>query len=267
MRTANNKKLRQIAKTNYEEEILMKNELMIFEGKEVEILEINGKVLFNPKDVAEILDIKDVNSVTRNFNDKQIIKLTNSIMHGTHFRKLHNTGENFLTESGVYKLIMRSNKPDAEKFQDWVTDVVLPSIRQNGGYITNQENMSPDLILANAILVANNVIEQQKKALAEARPKVEFFDTVADSKDAIDMSEVAKVLNTGLGRNKIFAFLRERKVLRHDNTPYQEYVDRGWFKLIETYHKPSNGDVKINVKTVVFQKGIDGILKLLNKYS
>ena len=112
---------------------------MVFEGHNVEIFKWEDKVLFNPKHVAECLDIKDVNSSIRNFNEKQVIKLTNSKMHDMHFRKLHNTGENFLTESGVYKLIFKSHKEEAEKFQDWVTDEVLPTIRKTGGYVNNDE--------------------------------------------------------------------------------------------------------------------------------
>lgn len=114
--------------------------LMIFEGHGMEVFEFDGQVLFNPKHVAEILGIADVKSSTRNFNDKQLVKLTNSKVHDMHFRKLHNTGENFLTESGVYKLIFRSHKPKAERFSDWVTDEVLPSIRKTGGY---QKQLSP----------------------------------------------------------------------------------------------------------------------------
>jgi prophage antirepressor-like protein len=116
----------------------MDKEIMVFEGNNVEVFELNGNVLFNPKHVAVCLDITDVNSSIRDFNKNQIIKITNSDMHSMHFRKLNNAGENFLTESGVYKLIFKSRKPEAEKFQDWVTDEVLPAIRKNGGYIRNQ---------------------------------------------------------------------------------------------------------------------------------
>ena len=115
----------------------MKN-IMLFEENKVEVFELNGKVLFNPYDVGRCLDIKDVKSTIRNFSDKQLVKITNSKVGTMHFRKLHNTGENFLTESGVYKLIFKSRKKEAEKFQDWVTDEVLPSIRKNGFYATEQ---------------------------------------------------------------------------------------------------------------------------------
>ncbi|AUO78237.1 TPA: hypothetical protein KRE09_002200 [Clostridioides difficile] len=112
--------------------------LMVFEGKEVEVFEFEGKILFNPKHVAECLEISDVNSSIRKFNDNQVVKLTNSDMHNMHIRKLNNAGEKFLTESGVYKLIFKSKKKEAEKFQDWVMDEVLPSIRKTGTYNINQ---------------------------------------------------------------------------------------------------------------------------------
>ena len=114
--------------------------LMIFEGHNMEVFEFGGQVLFNPKHVAGILGIKNINDNLRNMNDKQVIKLTNSKIGNTDFRKLHNTGENFLTESGVYKLIFRSHKPEAERFSDWVTDELLPSIRKTGSY---QKQLSP----------------------------------------------------------------------------------------------------------------------------
>lgn len=92
--------------------------LMIFEGHDVEVFELNGRVLFNPKHVAECLDIVDVNSSIRNFNEKQVVKVRNSDMHNLPIRKLNNAGENFLTESGVYKLVFKSHKPNAEAFTD-----------------------------------------------------------------------------------------------------------------------------------------------------
>jgi len=107
---------------------------MIFEGHEVEVFELNGRALFNPKHVAACLDIADVNSSVRNFNDKQIIKVKNSDVHNMHIRKLNNAGENFLTESGVYKLVFKSHKPNAEAFTDWIADEVLPAIRKTGTY-------------------------------------------------------------------------------------------------------------------------------------
>jgi prophage antirepressor-like protein len=129
---------------------------------------LNGQPLFNAKDVGTVLGIVDVNSTTREWTEKQAVKVTNSDMQDLHIRKLNNAGEKFLTESGVYKLVMRSNKPEAEKFQDWIAEEVLPSIRKNGGYIANQENLTTEQVLANAVLVAQNVIAEKQRLLDEA---------------------------------------------------------------------------------------------------
>lgn len=111
-------------------------ELMIFEGHEVEIVELNGQVLFNPYHVGICLDMAPgtVKDHMSRLNDKQVIKLKNSTVGLTDFRKLHNTGENFLTESGVYKLVFKSRKPNAEAFTDWIADEVLPTLRKTGTY-------------------------------------------------------------------------------------------------------------------------------------
>ena len=108
-------------------------------------------------------------------------------------------------------------------------------------------------------------IEQQQMRIEEMKPKEEFFDQVTDSKDACDMATVAKVLNMGVGRNKLFEILRDKKVLQERNAPYQSYIDRGWFRVIESKYTKPNGDMCINYKTIVYQKGIDGIRKLLSE--
>lgn len=108
-------------------------------------------------------------------------------------------------------------------------------------------------------------IEEQQRLIEVQKPKAEFYDDVVDSKDAIDMQTVAKTLNMGMGRTKLFEFLRNNKVLMQDNKPYQKYVDMGWFRLVESRYTKPNGDICINLKTVVFQKGLDGIRKMIIK--
>lgn len=108
-------------------------------------------------------------------------------------------------------------------------------------------------------------IEEQQKLIEVQTPKAEFYDDVVDSKDAIDMQAVAKVINMGIGRNKLFEFLRNNKVLMQNNQPYQYYIDLGWFRVIESKYTKPNGDICINLKTVVFQKGVDSIRKLIKQ--
>lgn len=113
----------------------MNNNLMIFENQEVEVFEFNGKVLFNPYDIGRCLDLTDsaVRMALRNMNENQKIKLTQSIVNTIDNLDIPTAGRVYLTESGVYKLVFKSNKPQAERFANWVTDEVLPSISYHGG--------------------------------------------------------------------------------------------------------------------------------------
>lgn len=151
--------------------------------------------------------------------------------------------------------------PKADEFEHWIFDEVLPSIRKNGGYIANQENLTPEQIVANALIVAQNIISQKDRQIEQMKPKAEFFDAVADSKTAISMNEVSKVLGIkGYGRNNLFEFLRSSGILDRWNVPYQRYIDCGWFRVIEQKYS-KNGEQCVSTKTLVYQKGVDAIRK------
>ena len=110
------------------------------------------------------------------------------------------------------------------------------------------------------------IVEEQSELLAIAAPKAEFYDQVTDSTDAVDMASASKALNIkGYGRNKLFAFLRDAGVFMANNDPYQSQIDAGRFRVIETKYSEPNGDTHIRFKTVVYQKGLDYIRKLINK--
>lgn len=103
------------------------------------------------------------------------------------------------------------------------------------------------------------VRQTQALQLEQSKPKVDFYDSVADSKDALSMAEVAKVLG-GIGRNKLFKFLRDHKVLQANNLPYQRYVDSGYFRVLEQkFGEPAH----ITTKTLVYQRGVEYIGKLM----
>jgi anti-repressor protein len=111
--------------------------------------------------------------------------------------------------------------------------------------------------------------ELEKKQLAEAKvaelaPKAEFYDTVADSESLMSMADTCKILDMGIGRNKLFALLREKKILQKDNIPYQQYVTAGYFKVVEGKYKVNENAV-VTKTTYVKQKGIDYIRKLLSR--
>lgn len=120
---------------------------------------------------------------------------------------------------------------------------------------------TPEQVMARALKLADRTIEGLKTQLLEAKPKVDFFNAVADSKTAISMNEVAKVLAIpGYGRNNLFEFLREQKILDRFNVPYQRYVDCGWFRVIEQKYI-KNGEPIVTTKTLVYQKGVNAIRK------
>jgi prophage antirepressor-like protein len=230
------------------------NGLQIFKNEEfgsIRTVSIDGKPWFVATDVANALGYSNArDAVFRHC--KGVVKRDTPTSSG-------NQMISYINEGDVYRLIMKSKLPSAERFESWVVDTVLPSIRQNGGYIANQENMTPEQIVANALIVAQNIIKQKEQMIEEMKPKAEFFDAVADSKTAISMNEVAKVLAIkGYGRNKLFDFLRNEKILDRYNVPYQRYVDAGWFRVVEQKYV-KNGEQQVTTKTLVYQKGVDAI--------
>lgn len=121
--------------------------------------------------------------------------------------------------------------------------------------------------LSEALLLAakqTEKLEAAERLIEENKPKVEFYDTVTESLDVFDMRTVAAVLDMGVGRNKIFAILRMRGVFDSNNKPYQQYIDRGYFRCVESV-KTDGYYLSVNVKTVVYQKGLDFIRKILKE--
>lgn len=218
------------------------NEIKMFEGHEVEIIEFNEQILFNPYHVGVCLEMAagTVKDHIRRMNDNQVVKLKNSDVGLTDIRKLNNAGENFLTESGVYKLTFKSRKPNAERFTDWVADEVLPSINHNGGYIMNQEQKTDEEILAEANLVAQRVIakrDERIKALEienqKMQPKAEYFDALVDKEMLTSIRDTAKEFNMRpkdlmewlLSKNYIYRKKPSKNNKKGRIMPYSEFTD------------------------------------------
>lgn len=122
---------------------------------------------------------------------------------------------------------------------------------------------------AQALMLAakqQEMIEAQQKQLEVQQPKVEFFDAVAESKTAIEMKLIANTLHfKNVGRNKLFCILREQGILNSGNVPYQRYIDCGYFRTIEQKYTVPSGETRINIKTLVYQRGLDYIRKMLKR--
>lgn len=230
------------------------NELQIFKNRDfgqVRTIEIDGKPYFVAGDVANALGYAEPAKAIRT-HCKGVSEMDTPTRGGIQKVKI-------IPEGDVYRLIIRSKLPSAERFERWVFDEVIPSIRKTGGYQMPQTYAEALRALADKAEQAERLALENK----EMQPKAEFFDAVTDSRDAIPMAEVAKVLDMGIGRNKLFEFLRSRKVLQPDNVPYQRYIDSGYFRVVEQRFDRGCGDVGINIKTLVFQKGVDYIRRLI----
>ena len=232
------------------------NNIKIFENPtfgKIRTAGTSDKPLFCLADVCKILELQVTPTKNRlNPDGVNLIKVIDSL--GREQDAI------FVNEANLYKAILRSDKPMAEPFQDWVCGDVLPSIRKTGSYGLPQT-------FAEALRLAADQQEQlelQQKQLKEQKPKVEFFDAVAESKTAIEMKAVANTLHfKNIGRNKLFAILREKKILMGNNMPYQKYVDCGYFRTVEQKFSTPDGEVRVSIKTIVYQKGVDFIRKRL----
>lgn len=254
------------------------NELKIFSNPdfgEVRTVEVNGEPWLVGKDVAQALGYaKPENAIASHVDPED---KTTTLIQGTGSKYKSNAV--IINESGLYSLCLSSKLPAAKKFRRWVTSDILPTIRKTGGYVSNDDMFIATYLpfaddgtktLFRATLQTvrkqNELIEQQKKKIEVMKPKEDFFDAVAESKTAIEMGAVAKVLGIkGMGRNNLFDFLRRKKVLMNNNQPYQTFVDRGYFRIIETKYTKPNGDTAINIKTLVYQKGVDYIRRLVEE--
>ena len=162
---------------------------------------LNGEPVFKLSFIENLLGITNIRQTLDTSDTDYVIKVDNSIVCFTYNRKLHNTGELFLTEAGLYKVMLRSNKPEAEKFSLWVTKEVLPSIRKNGGYIANQENMSPAEIVAHALIVANNIIIEKEKTIEHQKEVIEYQEVKLNNFNLAEANRRSKQeLRTELNR-------------------------------------------------------------------
>ena len=236
----------------------MKNKIEIFESSEfgnLRTINEDGKIMFVASDVAKMLGYKNVSDAISK-HCRYIAKCDIPHPQGKGTLEV-----NFIPEGDVYRLIAHSKLPAAEKFESWVFDEVLPSIRKTGSY-----NLPQDYLSALKALVVSE--EEKQKLLAEntsMKPKADFYDTVVSTESLLSMGDTAKLINKkGVGRNNLYKILKARKILMADNIPYQQYIERGYFKVVESCYMA--GDNKVITKTTyVKQKGVDYIRKLLEE--
>jgi anti-repressor protein len=213
-----------------------------------------GQTWWVLKDVATVLAIANPRNVSARLDEDQKAVYSMDTLGGAQATTIIN-------ESGLYDAILRSDKPEARRFRKWVTGEVLPQIRRTGGYVPGS---SPELIMANAVLIAQKTIEQQRERLAAQAPKVLFADAVDASHTTILVGDMAKLLRQNgvpdMGANRFFQWLRENGYLIRRrgtdwNMPTQRSIDLGLFRVKETSVQHADGHITTNRTPKITGKG------------
>ena len=216
----------------------MTDKIQIFNYKENKIrtVEMNSKPWFVLKDVCAVLGISNPRMTAQRL-DADEVNLADVIDSvGRHQETT------VISESGLYNVILRSDKPEAKPFRKWVTNEVLPSIRKNGGYIAGQEEMTPAEIMAKAVLLAQKTIADRDARIAALTeenavlvPKGEYFDELVDVNSLMNFTDTAKAL--GVKRKKMLDTLTDEKYLYRQGSygkliPYEKN-NHGYFEVKE----------------------------------
>jgi len=242
------------------------SELKIFNHEqfgELEVLIIDGKEHFPATDVAKKLGYADPYSAIRQHTRKD-----GWVKHPVTDSLGRNQNKRFITEGNLYRLISKSELPDAEKFESWVFDEVLPSIRKHGAYMTPEKIeevlLSPDTI----IKLATNLKEEQEKrkqaeqVIEEQKPKVLFADAVETSRSSVLVGELAKLIKQNgynIGQNRLFKWLRDNGYLmkrgQSRNLPTQKSMDLELFEVKKRTINNPDGSIRTTSTPMVTGKG------------
>lgn len=249
-------------KENNQLEIIDQRELL---GHQFKIYGTFEEPLFLAKDVATWIQHNKASEMIAKVDEDE--KLIAIVSHSGQNREMW-----FLTEDGLYEVLMQSRKPIAKEFKKEVKKI-LKTIRKTGGYVANADMMvntyfgeleDHQKTAVKHLFVNVNKLQDKSQALekkvTEYQPKVEKYHQFLDADGCMDMGTLAKNLNCGMGKIKLFRFLREQKVLMKGNAPYQRYVNSGYFKVITKTTPVGNKSV-----TLVTAKGADFIADLIRK--
>lgn len=244
----------------------MNNEIQRFDFKGALLRTLTdeaGEPWFVLKDCMSILDLGNPTETVKMFDDDEFS--TTEVIDSIGRRQQ----AYIISEPGLYRLVMRSRKPEAKEFQRWVTHEVLPQIRRTGGYIPTSESDSDEDIMARAVLVAQKTIERKNQQLQAKdaqikvlEPKARFADAVAASDGTCLVGELAKMLRQNgmdIGQNRLFRLLQADGYLgksgSNRNVPTQRAMDLGLFRIKETTVTHADGHTTVSRTPKVTGKG------------
>lgn len=247
----------------FKEPLVSTSNVVVYENESIGKIRTiirDGEPWFIAKDVCEILGLTNVSEALTALENNEKKDISGSDV-GYNISKLR-----IVSESGLYSLIFKSRKAEAKVFQKWVTSEILPTIRKTGSYSIQPQFQIPTT-LSEALRLAADLAEDKARLELENKaltPKAESFDSFMAGENTHLIGVVAKALGTG--QNKLFQFLRDKKILIDSgdkyNTPYQQYIDAGYFEVI--YRSVERGTHKKNhAVTKVTAKGVDFISKQL----
>ena len=248
----------------------MNNEIQKFDFKGSSLRTLTDEAeepWFVAKDVCDILGMSNPSMAVTALDKDEVAQIDPKDYLGSENRS--NQAVNIVSEPGLYKLIMRSRKPEAKEFQRWVTHEVLPSIRRTGGYIPTSESDSDEDIMARAVLVAQKTIDRKNQQLQAKdaqikmlEPKARFADAVAASDGTCLVGELAKMLRQNgmdIGQNRLFRLLQADGYLgksgSNRNVPTQRAMDLGLFRIKETTVTHADGHTTVSRTPKVTGKG------------
>ncbi|MCK1231813.1 phage antirepressor KilAC domain-containing protein [Streptococcus uberis] len=235
------------------------NEIFNFHGQTVRTVTVNNETYFVGKDVADILGYQNGSrDINRHVDEEDRLKYR----FGTSGQDREMT---IINESGLYSLILSSKLPQAKEFKRWVTSEVLPTIRKNGMFATDELLDNPDFAIATLQkLKEEREAKRQLEAQIEAdKPKVIFADAVSASHTSILVGDLAKLISQNgykIGANRLFSWLRENGYLISRkssswNMPTQKSMDLKLFEIKETNIQHADGHISINKTPKVTGKG------------
>lgn len=231
-----------------------------YHGQEVRTVEMNGQPWFVAADVCRVLEVGNPTDALRRLDaDERTLVSIEGASNGLPV--------NAVSESGLYSLILGSRKPEAKQFKRWITHEVIPSIRKTGGYIAGQETLSPEELMAKALLVAKQTLAERDARINELScanseltvqnqillPRAQYFDELVDRNLLTNFRETAKEL--GIAPKRFVSWLIEQKYIYRDKKgkllPY-EGKNTGLFELKEQFNPKTEWS---GVQTLVTPKG------------
>lgn len=255
MQNKNNSSTSSSTTTTAAPEMTVFKNLVHPEFGELRTVEIDGEPWFVGKDVAEALGYSNARKavlVHVDAEDKGVTKW--DTLGGTQQMTIIN-------ESGLYSLILSSKLPSAKEFKHWVTSEVLPSIRKNGAYIRNQENMTPAEIVARGLIAAQKIIEEREKEIVHLNNRCgRLTQTIAEKQDVINA--ISRNVPAPTKRMMLNRVMRRRS---------PELAQSRWSYLYARFDEIYHKNVKIRMKNYNAEPGhrkcysiLDFIEKVLN---